>query len=75
MKRTIAKDIGRIGKRTIVDFLLLCQNPKVPVDRSLTITAGYHYGLGFSLLTPRFLFEVNLLPLSNHTHLHHMEND
>lgn len=61
--KTIAKTIGRIGNRALVDFLLLRQEPYECIDSQATVSLGVNYGIGISFLCHSLLIELNFLPL------------
>lgn len=65
--KTIAKTIGRIGNRALIDFLLLKQDPCEFMDPQASISLGPNYGLEISLLFPSLLIEFSLLPLLDNT--------
>jgi len=65
--KTVAKTIGRIGDRALIDFLLLRQDRCEFIDPQVAISLGANYGLEISFLFPSLLIEFSFLPLFDNT--------
>lgn len=72
--RTIVKNLGKLGKRTFLEFLFIGYPNGSKVDATISFSIGRNHGTGISLLCPCFLMEINLLPLTACTHTYYMEN-
>ena len=72
--KTVAKTVGKIGNRALVDFLFLCQEPYDSIDPQATISLGKNYGIGVSFLCHLFLLELNFLPLLINTNEKFFDN-
>jgi hypothetical protein len=74
VKNTIAKNIGKLGRRVPIEYLLISYSDKCKIDYTFGLSVGLRHGIGFSLLCPHFLVEINLLPLMTNTHSYYLEN-
>ena len=74
MKNTTVKNIGRLGRRVLIEYLLIRYTEKLKIDYTISLSIGSNYGLGISLLGPFFLIEINLLPLAARTQTFYLEN-
>lgn len=74
MKQVLAKNFGLFGKRVLLEVLFIRQNPKPKIDASICLAIGWQNGLCVSVLSPRFLLEISILPLLTSTHSHYLEN-
>ncbi len=72
--RTIAKNLGKLGKWTLLELLLIRYPSGSNVDTSISLAIGKQHGIGISMLCPYFLLELNLLPLTVCTHSYYIEN-
>lgn len=72
--KTVARTVGKIGNRALVDFLFLCQEPYDSIDPQATVSLGTNYGIGISFLCHSFLFELNFLPLLINTNEKFFDN-
>lgn len=70
----MVRNLGKLGRRTLVEFLLIRYQNGSKVDFTISFSFGRHHGIGVSLLCPYFLMETNLLPLTSCTHIYYMEN-
>ncbi len=74
MATTIVKNIGKLGRRVLIEFLLIKYAEGCKVDYTVSLSLGRNHGIGISLLCPLFLAEINLMPLFASTHIYYLEN-
>lgn len=72
---TVARTLGRLGNRSILDILIIKQQRAPYSDYSLNLSISYKSGMGMSVLSPFFLIEANLLPRFDTTTQYYLELD
>ena len=68
MTEILAKNLGKVAKRALVEVLYMKNDRALVSNYSLSFSVDSHYGLGISVLCPYFLFELNFLPLVSKTY-------
>lgn len=71
----VAKSIGKIGDRVLVDLLVLKQKRGPLKDYSLNMSISYRHGLGASILLPFLLAELSFLPKYEESAEYYQGND
>jgi hypothetical protein len=72
--QTITRNIGKLGRRVPIEFLMIKYKEGCKVDLQLSFSIGYNHGIGISVLCSYFLCEINIMPLEKSTHIYYMEN-